>query len=580
MSLSPKSSLKPASNLEKKILRGAFTPHKNDLRTKGDSLDSPESSPSQTFSEFSVSKELSPHISAIQQMQHFWDAIREEESVLSSCVDRSLDLQQYIFSANEGDVLELPPVYIVVENLLIDSSLVLKGAPGTVLEVRNGSIFLKNRRKAQLTVVFTELNIVYRLTEEYLSVNDGPSALFILEDNGTSLEVRDCSVKSQSNLLKHSIEDTCFFLNGAGCSKNYTEEHKDFNGALQIRSCQITNFYEAVRAGVNSSLYIEKSFIDNAKGNGVSVVNPREVIVLQSYFRRCRASGLEIRIVKQPKHLSSRDSIISTSTGTSEKQLRTISVSQSELRSNGGYGIHIWSEHTTSYPLSIHIRDNLLSNNKQAGVSIKHLEVKELVIAGNDMKGNSKSGCWIQKVNKAEGPIFISDCTFSESSAGYGLYLYGVSAAITRSECSRNSLGGVAVVGTKRVDLQNISIQQCVIGNNGENGITFLQIMNGDLQLHRVKIAQNKQNGIYGCFKLKTRALAAQLNIKECSILENKGYGITAYRVPFRITDTELTNNGKGDFNIDHFTKKQGKLVLKDPASPRKDSCKEACNLL
>lgn len=237
MSLSPRSTLKRPTSVEKKVLASILTPHHNDLRAK-------DGDPSETSIISSQSFKLSPHLSVIQHMGQFWEAIREDDCSSSS----SLDLQQLLMAVPDGETIELPPEHIILDKLHIQSSLTLHGSSATTLEIRGGSIFVSNTSGSRIKVLISELNIVYKATKAAQS----PFSLFVLEGSELNVEAQDCSFKSESPLNDFAkIEDACFFV----------KESTQFSSVLLLKSCQISNFFEAVHAAPNSRILIERSHI-------------------------------------------------------------------------------------------------------------------------------------------------------------------------------------------------------------------------------------------------------------------------------------------------------------------------------
>ena len=50
---------------------------------------------------------------------------------------------------------------------------------------------------------------------------------------------------------------------------------KDFNSSLFLKSCIITGFYEGIRAGINTTISLEKCYISDTRSNCIRVVNPK-----------------------------------------------------------------------------------------------------------------------------------------------------------------------------------------------------------------------------------------------------------------------------------------------------------------
>lgn len=256
-----------------------------------------------------------------------------------------------IINASSGDTIILPSENIILPNILISKPITLKGSAGTVLEIQNGSIVVdfKENYSSQNRAIICEINIIYSITTEKIcKENNQPFGLFILNGKNTVLEIRDCQIKSNNSEKKESmqnwieIEDACFWVNGYGYKKRFPPALSKFNSVLYVKSCHISHFHNAVIGGINCSIIIEKSDLNNISGNGIKVLNPREISILQTRFSKCGNNGIDLRIIPLSKNVHSGGSSHSTSTDSHHfSKLRIISIHMSEFKSCGGIGIHL-----------------------------------------------------------------------------------------------------------------------------------------------------------------------------------------------------------------------------------------------
>ncbi|CAG9311722.1 unnamed protein product [Blepharisma stoltei] len=600
MSLSPNRHKRTETNIEKKILRTTFITHENNLQAlnSGQAKASPSNSQlwqSNSSDSFSSSQYLSPHISAIKGMENFWFAIQQEESSesISNEISEFPSYYDIILNANPGDTINLPAEKIIMKEILIAKPITIKGTAGSVLEIQNGSITIDfgQNHYSQSRATLCEINIIYTVTPAKIEQTETkqPFGLFIINGNNTTLEVRDCQIKSNNSIRESNefwieIEDVCFWVNGNGYKKKYSPELVRFKSILYVKSCNISHFHEALIGGVNSSVVIEKSHISNIRGSGVKMINPRELNIHQAKFTKCAGYGVDLRIVPfahghsgQSSHSTSTDSFLI-------QQMRSISIHMTTFKSCGDNSIHIWGEIAVNFPGRITVTQCKITNCKREGLSVQHICVSDLQIIDNEFKENQKTGIWIQKVRKTdkESLIILNGNISAGSSAGYGVYFYDTSITMNKCECSGNALGGAMIVARKDFDGKSIEFKECRIFKNEKNGVSIFEFYRGKIKMKDTQVFENSMSGICVFPEVKLEILQAELYLKRCYVGRNKQFGVMAYQVACNLVGTIMEENTIGPLLIDKNVKKPAKRKREKLAHkiPERKVCKGNCGIL
>jgi len=566
----------PVSNIEKKVKKNTFSVNPNNLKRKSKAHSQMKSPYLNQSSESSfVSKPLSPSISAINNMQEFWFNLQQEVSYSSSSSEEFTELLDVINNADSCQTIQLPSQHIVLPHLCLNKPLTIRGSPGTVLEIRNGSITVNlNQNSQRQKVEICEVELVYRVDK--LS-SKGPFALFVLEGPNDLLEVSDCTLRSENTMSKiafeaavwHEIEDVCFWLNGHAFSKFCTPQQVNYNSHLVLKSCNISFFYEAIRGGVNSSVDIERTQILDSKGTALTLVNPQKLTCSDSKISRPLKNCVDIRLVSEHNSLP-----------------KSITFKRCKFKSAKGYGVYVWSEHITTYSAALNLHYCFFLNNNKKGLSVVHLNLKSCFIEGNEFRNNQKSNCWLQKVNiETNHSIRIVQNKTSESLKGYGMYLYDVSAEISGLECWKNTLGGVLIGGSKEKLYRLISISNSNLHHNFENALNIINLSLGEVSLHKVKMNENIGNGVYILEMLSTHV---QVNLTGCQVTKNSLFGMIVSKAKCQLKDCKFESNYKGDLSMDDQTKKlvhiknnyRKKAPFNIEIEDRKPHCKETCTVL
>ena len=321
------------SNLQRKVLKNTFVNNSNNLRLREDSRSKQASS--DWFSrgesrpvEMSGIAQVPPGFSMSQSVSKLFGEMGSgtEQGMRRGDADLAARLQDTLLRAEAGSVILLPPERISVSTLRICNPLTLKGSPGTVLEVTNGSIVVdfSSHSKESLVgratdrVEICELSITYRADHHCLDAK-APVALFIVDSPYSFLEVRDCDIRSESQETgdvsgssgPYMVQDVCLWVNGLS-SRQTQSGDKGLCSAF-MTSCNVTGFHEFVKGGANCKIHVERCHISDCSSNAFALLNPKEVLIQQSVIERCQASSIDIRLKNDPgSKLPSRSGSLTT----------------------------------------------------------------------------------------------------------------------------------------------------------------------------------------------------------------------------------------------------------------------------
>ena len=454
------SSQEGLSNLQRKILKNTFINNSNDLRRREASSSKQASSEwiSQGDSrppEMSGIAPVLPGFSLSPSMSRLFGEMGSHHDFLSDRpgeADFAVRLQDILQRAEAGSVILLPPERISIGVLRVCNPLTLKGSPGTILDVTNGSIIIdfSSHSKESLVgratdrVEICELSITYRANRHCLD-SKAPVALFVVDTPWSALEVRDCDIRSVSQETgdvsgssgPYMVQDVCLWVNGVSGRKAQSGD-KGLCSVF-VTSCNVTGFHDFIKGGPNSKIHVERCYISDCSNNAFSLLNPKEVLIQQSVIERCQSNSVDIRFKPDPgAKIPSRSGSLTTS---QEAASRVVTIVGNDMRANGASGIAIWSEHQAVALLSVTICKNKVTNCRKEGVALRHLTLSELSIKSNDFSANQGTGCWLQKVYKlySDSVITISANRSFDSHAGYGIYLYDTAGGMEGNECYRNS---------------------------------------------------------------------------------------------------------------------------------------------
>ena len=573
------------SKIERKIFKNTLLSNSNDLKFIDDTRKSQASmiskQPSSIFTktiDISYISQVSSH--QLDLMKLF--SVQELDfSGISFAMSKDSveNLQEVIRVSAPGSTITLPPHKLQFASLLITSPITLRGLPGTSIEITNGSIvvdFTSNSRESfsnslKESALICEVSLKFSAGPSYRS--SSPAALFVIDSSGTYLEVRDCEMRSSSHepqvILdnpEEDIEDVCFWVNGSGFKKFITKKSMRFNSSLIVSSCNISGFFECCRAGVNASISIEKSHIEDCLGNAISAMNPKDLIIQYSVMEKIKKTAIDISIISDPVAGIALGSSRTESLSSIQNE-RTMVIEGNDIKNTGGYGVNIWSEHVVYYPLQIKLLKNKITGCKKEGIAVRHISVPELTIHCNDCCLNQGTGFWLQKVNSMK--MLVTNNRGYDNYSGYGIYIYDTGATLKHNELHRNSLGGIMVVGASKGTETNLVIKKCLVQSNGENGITIMDYSLGTIEVAKCKINENYHDGVhllqskeFGTEKTGKEKIIPEngmnnaiVRIRSCEIMNNTGYGLNIMKFKCEVEKLRLSDNQQGNIMIGEDTK-------------------------
>ena len=573
------------SKIERKIYKNTFLSNSNDLKFKDDTRKSQASLIPKQRSSISPNNFDISYISQISNHQldliKLFSVQELDFSGISFAMSKDSveNLQEIIRISSPGSTITLPPHKLQFTSLLITSPITLRGLPGTSIEITNGSIqvdFTSNSRESlsncdKESALICEVALQFSVGLSHRSPS--PCALFVIDSSGTCLEVRDCDLRSTSHDpqvglddAEEAIEDVCFWVNGAGYKKFITKKSMRFNSSLTVSSCNISGFFECCRAGVNASVSIEKSHIADCRGNAISAMNPKNLAIQCSVVEKISRTAVDVCIISDPVAGIALGSSRTESLNSIQNE-RTMVIEGNDIKNTGGYGVNIWSEHVVYYPLQIKLMKNKITGCKKEGIAVRHISVPELKIHSNDCCCNQGTGLWLQKVNSLR--ILVTNNRGCDNYSGYGVYIYDTGAILKHNEVLRNSLGGIMVVGASKGTETNLSIKNCLVQSNGENGITIMDYSQGTIEVSKCKINENYQDGIHllqskdfgaerpGKEKIipENGIINAIVRIRRCEIMNNTGYGLNVVKFKCQVEKLRLADNQQGNIMIGEDTR-------------------------
>ena len=549
---------KSFSKIELKIIKNTFSNNSNDLRFKDDTRKSLQTFTSKnSFSILPKAIDLSDisRISSVPGHPRLFSLQDIDLSTISFQVsNKSLEnLQELIKVSLPGSTITLPPKRLKFDSLLITAPILIKGMPGTIIEVGAGSIkidflgqlFECEMQKAIICEVAMEFKVDQNHHSEIIT-----GALFTLESGSGNLEVRDCDIRS---LNENSFEDFAFWVNGSA----YKKKSGKFNSTVNICSCNIQGFFEVCRAGPNASVLADKCFITGCKGNAFTVMNPKELGIKNSVIEKTEKNAIDVFLWEENLGTGSVSGSKADTRGSVFID-KNVVVEGNDIKGTGNYGINLWSESTCHFEFDCVIKSNKILNCKKEGIAVRHLNINTLLIDSNDSNCNQGTGYWLQKVVTSN--LSICNNRAYDNYSGYGLYIYDTGGITKNNEFFRNSLGGIMVVGASKGTNTNLLIKKSQIVNNGENGITVMDVYKGVIEISQCKVNENLHDGIN---LLQTREIvegntkenSAVSKILGCEVVGNSLFGLNVVRFKCWIEKLKISDNVQGNIMVAEDTK-------------------------
>lgn len=332
------------------------------------------------------------------------------------------------------------------------------------------------------------------------------SSLVLFQVNsGSALEVRDCNIRSfiketllASDETKHlnEIQDTSFWL--------HNDDDTLENPVLMVSSTTLNGFHTCLNSETSCSSLITKCFISGSRGHALNFENPKTAKITENVIEKTMKSAINIKFAKE---------------SIDDKQ-HNIVIKNNEINHSSSYGISIFGEHLKPLNVSMLIDFNKISYSKKDSLGIKFLNIPELKISHNTIRGSKGNGISLQNVfDTTNSTQLYLRKNVIDSCEGNGVILKDCPVLMEYEEITQNNKNGLFIVLEdygKDVKEQTVNVYQ---------KLDFRVVLNN------CKIHQNKESGInlFGCLK-------GPMILNSCVMSENL-YGIY-------ITEKENSSNG------------------------------------
>ena len=141
-----------------------------------------------------------------------------------------------------------------------------------------------------------------------------------------------------------------------------------------IKSCIFYNFFDQVRVGVDSSLYMEKCHLSEPRNNAVHAVNPKALRISNCSISKPNLSGV---LVEWLEHSSQNE------------KCRVVQINGNEIYGvclEAGAAIQVSSKpEFSAHNLKIKIEQNKIYKCKGEGIRIQDLAINNLQILRNEV---------------------------------------------------------------------------------------------------------------------------------------------------------------------------------------------------
>lgn len=327
---------------------------------------------------------------------------------------------------------------------------------------------------------------------------------------GSVVEIEMCEIICN----KSNIKKICFQVNSRYKRINSGTENNAPNiSILTIMSTTISKFYQAIRAGENSIINLEKSYINNNYGKAIVILNPLITKIIETVFDNNIDNALHIKFIKDENLLN---------------ESRKIYIKDNEIAYNHGNGIYIDGVENLVFDLDIVISNNTIRRNKLDGVFLCELYLNSLNIVDNKINENKNNGLNItkvyhkfQKITNTSDTLIIKNNEFHDSDM-FGILMNDCKAMILNNSFMRNKQSGLILCVLNYLDLYNTEGNKISTNTNSNN------ISNPDTQFHHKESTHIKQNNFMknGCNGLKIANYNYLVSISDSKFSENIDYGI------------------------------------------------------
>jgi hypothetical protein len=459
-------------------------------------------------------------------------------------------------------VFILPPRYISLPHLIINNNIKIKGSPGTLLEINNGIIQIKNENikfvMSECSIVFNlekksflekvksdevlKKNVIYKNDKYYIS-------LFQISNSFNSyIEINDCDfravVHEEENLIDDSDKDrfiyeTCFDFcsikdDGNTNSINNMSNNINSNTNILLSSTILTNFYHILKAKGNISVIVDNCHLSESIDYALCVnsINSFQLfnsIIINNY------SGINITLEN-----INYDNII---------KIKNSNVSQ-----NNKYGININScMENIKTECDIEIDRCNFENNKSNAIFLENLNIKHLSITDNHFKYNFDNGIVLNKIsftnNKKETDTLNKQYNFdfiknyiNENKNNSGVIFENLSNSMINIQDNKitDCMNGLKFFNIKSslIKIGNLNVSNCL-----ENGIIIQNIFQSvKFHLCECKLFKNNYYGLFIC-EDTLNVSKPSLLITNCDISQNRSGGIFLKNYFISLKNNKITEN-------------------------------------
>jgi hypothetical protein len=405
--------------------------------------------------------------------------------------------------------------------LKITKPLKFKGQTGSELRVTEGPIIINISDNYENEVVkFSQVKIVFQ-TKDSVENNNDTKFLFKLY-SGSLVEIEMCDIICEKS---NNSKKICFTLTSMYKKKGDQNVLPQIS-ILTIISTNISKFYQAIRAGENSIINLEKSYINSNHGKAIVILNPLITKIVETVFEKNVDNAIHVKFLKD-------DSLFNEN--------RKIYIQNCDISYNHGNGIYIDGIENFSFDLDIVISNNLIKRNKLDGVFLCDIYINSLNIFDNKFHENKVNGLNLQKIHykdmavkslttggsgsiqpPQDNPslIVVRNNEFNDSDF-FGVLLNDCKAVFTGNTFMRNKQSGIILCVANFSDIYNSSSANKISSNTNNTSTT-----NESTNITGTTVLKSNTFMKNGCNGIKIYNYSFFVNITECKCIENIDYGI------------------------------------------------------
>jgi hypothetical protein len=400
--------------------------------------------------------------------------------------------------------------------LKITKPLKFIGQTGSELRVTEGPIIINISDNYENEVVkFNQVKIVFQTKDNNDNPNNNETKFLFKLYSGSLVEIEMCDIICE----KANSKKICFTLTSQYKKKGDQNVTPQIS-ILTIISTNISKFYQAIRAGENSIINLEKSYINSNYGKAIVILNPLITKIVETVFEKNVDNAIHVKFLKD-------DSLFNEN--------RKIYIQNCDISYNHGNGIYIDGIENFSFDLDIVISNNIIKRNKLDGVFLCDIYINSLNIFDNKFHENKVNGLNLQKIHykdqvkslvtnssSSETPslILVKNNEFNDSDF-FGVLLNDCKAVFTGNTFMRNKQSGIILCVANFSDIYNSTSNNKISSNTNNTSTTGeSNICTGTTTLKNNTFMKN------GCNGIKIYNYSFFVNISECKCIENIDYGI------------------------------------------------------